>query len=278
MTTLGWTYYYGEFGENPDYKNAYKWFKKASDAGDETSTTFIAYMSMDGIGTKQDREEARQLLEKMIEDGTADAYTYYTLGIIYEENLQVDKDLGKALLYFEKASDMGWDTASEKLGDMYLNGYDVEQDYSRALYYYKKAADNDSASPNVYKKLGDMYYYGLGVTINGNLALIYYVQAADKGLEDAELFGNMGRLYYWDADYSSSAVYFEKASDLGFDPMEMYNCGNAYYTLGDYSTALIWYGKALDYGFEKSEDLINDIENMVSEGKITAEEAAPYLN
>ena len=60
--------------------------------------------------------------------------------------------------------------------------------------------------------------------------------------------------------------------------MEMYNCGNAYYTLGDYSTALIWYGKALDYGFEKSEDLINDIENMVSEGKITAEEAAPYLN
>ena len=52
---------------------------------------------MDGIGTKQDREEARQLLEKMIEDGTADAYTYYTLGIIYEENLQVDKDLGKAV-------------------------------------------------------------------------------------------------------------------------------------------------------------------------------------
>lgn len=278
MTALGWAYYYGEFGENPDYKNAYKWFKKASDAGDDTSTTFIAYMNMDGIGTKQDREEARKLLEKMVEDGTADAYDYYALGIIYEENLQVVRDLGKALLYYEKASDMGWDTASEKLGDMYFNGYGVNQDYSQALYYYKKAADNDSASPDVYKKLGDMYYYGYGVEENTNNSLNYYAQAVDKGLEDAQTFGNMGRLFYWTTDYSSSALYFSKASDLSNDPMDMYNCGCAYYTLGKYSDALIWFGKALDNNFERSDNLKQDIKDMVSAGLVTAEEAAPYLN
>ena len=278
MTTLGWAYYYGDFGGTPDYENAYKWLKKASDAGDWTATVMVAEMNMDGLGGKQDREEARQLLEKIVDDGTADAYTYYTLGIIYEENIQVDKDLGKALLYYEKASDMGYDAASEKLGDMYFDGTGVSQDYSQALYYYIKAADNSSASPNVFRKLGDMYYYGYGVDENSNKSLNYYAQAVDKGLEDAEVFGNMGRLFYWTTDYSSSALYFSKASDLSNDPMDMYNCGCAYYTLGKYSDALIWFGKALDNNFERSDNLKQDIKDMVSAGLVTAEEAAPYLN
>jgi len=278
MITLGLAYYYGNFDGIPDYENAYKWIKKASEAGDSTATVLMANMSMDGLGTKKDREAARQLFEKTVEDGTADAYVYYALGRIYEENVQVKKDFAKALGYYEKAADEGLDLACEKLGDMYFDGIGVNQDYSEAIYYYQKAVDNGNASGNVYKKLGDIYHYGYGVTSNDNIALPYYVKAADTGMEDAELFGNLGRLYYWEADYKSSALYFGKAADLGLNPEEMYNAGCAYYTLGDFKTALTWFGKALEYNFDRSDNLKKDIEDMVSAGLITEEEAAPYLN
>ena len=173
---------------------------------------------------------------------------------------------------------MGWDPACEKLGDMYYDGNGVSQDFSQAMYYYKKADDYGDASANVYKKLGDIYFYGLGVDENSNYALTYYAQAVDKDLEDEGCFRNLGMLYYWVTDYESSAKYFGKAADMSLEPEDMYNCGCAYYTKGDYSDALIWYGKALDYDFDRSFYLKQDIEQMVKDGLVTAEEAAPYLN
>ncbi len=277
FVALGWAYYNGELG-TVDYENAYKWFKKASDAGDWIATIMSANMCMDGLGVDQNREEARRLLEKVVDDGDADEYTYYTLGVIYEENIQVEKDFGKALLYFEKAADMGYNPACEKLGDMYFDGNGVSQDYSQAMYYYKKAVDFGNASADVYKKLGDIYNDGLGVEINGNYALTYYAQAAYMGLEDEELFRKLGMLFYYNKDFESSAKYFGKAADMSLDPEDMYNCGCAYYTRGWYSDALKWFGKALDYDFDRSFYLKQDIEQMVKDGYVTEEEAAPYLN
>ena len=114
--------------------------------------------------------------------------------------------------------------------------------------------------------------------MNNETSKTYYLLAENLGLEDAEMFSILGRLYYWDGDYKSSAVYFEKSADLSFSPDDMYNCGCAYYTMGDYQTALAWFGKALEYDYDRSFYLKQDIENMVRDGLITEEDAAPYLN
>ena len=58
----------------------------------------------------------------------------------------------------------------------------------------------------------------------------------------------------------------------------MYNTGCMYYNMSDWQNALTWYGKALENDFERSEALKQDIRDMVADGYITEEDAAPYLN
>ena len=217
-------------------------------------------------------------MEEIENDGYADRAVYYALGDIYHDDIEVPRDNALALLYYEKSADMGYTPACDKLGKMYYYGYEVNQDTSKAYTYLQKAVDNLDASSETYKILGDMYYMGNGVTMNNDTALKYYLIAEQEGYEDAEMFGNLGRMYYWDAEYSKSANYFAKCADLSQNPEEMYNCGCAYYTMGDYKTALLWFGKALEYDYDRSDYLKQDIENMVSAGLISEEDAAPYLN
>ncbi|MBO4783681.1 MAG: SEL1-like repeat protein [Lachnospiraceae bacterium] len=278
MRYLGWMYFYGEVDGTPDYENAYKWLKKAMDAGDWTSKIMIADMLMDGLGVNQNRGEAKQLYEEIENEGYADKAVYFALGSIYYDDIEVPRDDALAILYFEKSAGMGYTPACDKLGMMYFYGYDVGQDYSKAYYYLQMAADNEDASANTYKLLGDMYNDGIYVTMNSETAKKYYLVAEDKGLEDADMFGKLGIIYYLSGYYSSSAAYFEKSADLSEDPEQMYNAGCAYYTLGYYQKALLWFGKALEYDYDRSDYLKQDIRNMVNEGLITEEDAEPYLN
>lgn len=278
MRNLGYLFYYGDSDGNPDYESAYRWLKKAMEAGDWNAKIVVAYMLADGLGVNQNRGEAKELLEEIENDGYADRGVYYTLGSIYYDDIEVPRNNTLAMAYFEKSADMGYTPACEKLGKMYYYGYDVNQDTYKAYSYLQKAVDNQDASAETYKILGDMYFLGNGVTMNGDTALKYYLIAEKNGLEDAEMFGNLGRQYYWTGDYSTSAVYFEKCANLSQNPEEMYNCGCAYYTLGDYKTALAWFGKALENDYDRSEYLRQDIRNMVNSGLITVEDAEPYFN
>ena len=278
MNNLAWLYYMGSMTGEPDYENALKWFKRAADAGDRVSEMLVANMTMDGIGTDSGSEAAKELYEKIIEEGNADSSVYYALGIIYLEDKEVPKDLSKALGYLEKAAEMDNDQACEKLGDLYFEGVEVNYDISAAAYYYKRAEDCGNASGHVYKQLGDMYHTGNGVIFNDATAKTYYLLAEDQGLKDAEMFANLGNFYYLDGLYTKSIEYFEKSIDIYPDPEYMYNVGCAYYTMNDYQNALLWFGKALDNGFERSFYLKQDIENMVSAGLISEEDAAPYIN
>ena len=278
MRYLGGLYYSGKLDGEPDYETAYKWLKRSMDEGDWQAKISVAYMLMDGNGVSKNRGEAKELLEETEKEGYSNQSVYYALGLIYYEDIEVPKDINLAIQYFEKAAEMGNAKACEILGDMYYFGDEVAQDISDAKYYYLKAADSGNASGHVYKQLGDMYFMGNGVTMNNETAKTYYLLAEKLGLEDAEMFSIMGRLYYWDGNYKSSAVYFEKSADLSNSPDEMYNCGCAYYTMGDYQTALKWFGKALENDFDRSFYLKQDIENMVRDGLISEEDAAPYLD
>ncbi|KAL1435156.1 hypothetical protein MTO96_011084 [Rhipicephalus appendiculatus] len=51
------------------------------------------------------------------------ASVHYNLGVFYETGTGVTKDLGKAVMHYKAAADMGHPKATYNLGVLYLNGH-----------------------------------------------------------------------------------------------------------------------------------------------------------
>src|SRR5262249_48348698 len=90
-----------------------------------------------------------------------------------------EKDLKKAVEWFEKAANQGDTLAQLRIGYCYELGQGVEKDPKKAVEWYEKAANQDNASAQA--KMG--YYYELrqGVEIDLNKAIEWYEKAANQG-------------------------------------------------------------------------------------------------
>ena len=71
----------------------------------------------------------------------------------------VEKDLNKAIKYWEKAAAQGHAVAQNTLGKCYTEGVGGATDYKKAFEYYKKAADQDYADAQY--NLGFCYIRGV---------------------------------------------------------------------------------------------------------------------
>ena len=69
------------------------------------------------------------------------AATQYNLGGVYEVGLGVQKDLGKAAQFYQKAADQGFADAQVSLGRLYEKGEGVPKDLDKARELYQKAAN-----------------------------------------------------------------------------------------------------------------------------------------
>jgi hypothetical protein len=137
------------------------------------------------------------------------------LGSYYKKGwLGVAQDYGKAVLWYQKAADLGDAAAQNNLGLMYLNGLGANQDYSKALELFQKAIDQNGGAASVAQwNLGLMYFEGRGVQKNYSKAMELFEKSANQG--------------------------FVKAQNL---LMEMYSKGIG--VARDYDKAKYWYQKA----------------------------------
>ncbi len=71
---------------------------------------------------------------------------YLELALDYDFGRGVKQDYAKAITYYEKAAELGNDTAMNNLGRRYNNGIGVKQDYKKAEEFFIKAA-NTKPSP-----------------------------------------------------------------------------------------------------------------------------------
>ncbi|HKK16962.1 MAG TPA: tetratricopeptide repeat protein [Gammaproteobacteria bacterium] len=85
----------------------------------------------------------------------------YALGSMYAAGHGVERDLGEAFRWFQKAARYGRPDAEYKIGLMYHQGLGVEQNYKRALNWYGKAARKGFGSAHY--QIGLMYLAGNGV-------------------------------------------------------------------------------------------------------------------
>ena len=121
-------------------KDAFQFYHKAAKKGHPAAMNRLALFYMDGVGTKQNIDEAIKWFEEAIEVGNMEAAL--NLGYLYETENGVEKDLSQAIKYYKKSAEGGMVRAQLKLGNCYKTGTcGVSQDLKEALKWYQKAAD-----------------------------------------------------------------------------------------------------------------------------------------
>ena len=155
---LGMVYFYGN-GVSQDYKEAAKWFRKASEHGDAKAQLNLGIMYLQGKGVPQDYKEAEKWLRKAAKKGVSIAQA--NLGTMYLQGKGVPQDYREAEKWLRKAAKKGISTAQTNLGIMYLNGYGVPQDYKEAEKLLRRASEYGDAEAQY--MLGTIYAEGLGV-------------------------------------------------------------------------------------------------------------------
>lgn len=211
---MGRMYLFGD-GVEKDYNLSKQCFEMAAEKGYTDSLNNLALMILDGniSGTK---EQARQYLETAGANGLAGAY--YNLGRFISLEVLEGK-VGEALMYLEKAVEMGDENAKKFLEATYnseitnpdLNSMSAEEllEYPYVYYwqgvttvaikYWEAAASKGSVE--ALRKLGDLYSNYDTVTLEQLIdieeAKHYYIEAATLGDEHSQKrLEQLGVRYY----------------------------------------------------------------------------------
>ena len=135
-------YYAGNEKVQQDYKESFKYYSKAADAGNKDAQLEMVWMLFRGQGTDRDYNKAVELLNKYADNGNKKAQE--VLASMYYFGIFVKKNYQRAFDLFLIAAEDGKLYAQEKLGDMYYEGEYVKKNYSKALEWYHKADEQGS--------------------------------------------------------------------------------------------------------------------------------------
>lgn len=133
IANVGVFYHYG-LGVDRDYAKALEWYQKAADLASSFAMDSIGVMYFYGEGVEEDLTKAAEWFEKVY----GEAGAMWRIGDIYQN---WNADYAKAMEWYEKASDLGYEYAMCCLGSMYENGEGVKKNKAKAKEWYQKAAD-----------------------------------------------------------------------------------------------------------------------------------------
>ena len=132
---LGDAYRAGELGLVKSDKKACKLFKRGVELRDVGSMLNLGQMYKHGLGVKRDLKKATQLMRMAAESGLAMAQQNLG-GLLAMQAMHVE-----AVQYFTRAAEQGFIGSFYSLGICHECGEGVPKDIRKALNWYKKAAD-----------------------------------------------------------------------------------------------------------------------------------------
>lgn len=135
-------------------------------------------------------DKGYSMLLPLAEEGNPQAQ--YGIAILYKEGWGTEKDVHKAIEYYQKAAESGHLRAMFDLGLFYQSGHIVSQDYTKAAKWYEQAAKRDYSAAMY--GLGGLYFNGLGVEKNEEVGKAWYLKAAKAGYEPAIKFVNDAKM------------------------------------------------------------------------------------
>ncbi|MDB2562566.1 Sel1-like repeat-containing protein kinase family protein [Sulfurimonas sp.] len=121
-------------------------------------------------------------LYKVMAD-TGVAYAQNVLGLMYEQGIDVDKDIYKAFRWYKVAAGQGLAKAQFNLGLCYKLEKGCEKDYIKAIQYFTYASEQ--LHSRSFFELAKMYEEGQGVKEDEKKAYDFYKKAALHGFKPA---------------------------------------------------------------------------------------------
>lgn len=181
MVNLGNLYESGTLGGQPDYKQAYFWYKKAADEGDPVGLFNYANCFHHGWGVRKNRKKAFSIFEMLaVEWDETEPDICFYMGLYYQEGYAVARDYTAALGWYEMGAYQDDMRCFNQLGVMYAKGLGVPKDIVKAMEYYQKAAElGDTLA---YANVGWLYESSKEFK-NMDAALEWYRKGAAEGEE-----------------------------------------------------------------------------------------------
>jgi TPR repeat protein len=164
--------------------------------------------------TKEGNKVHFERLRKWAKRGKA--WAQFTLGCRYKDGKGVKKDLKRAVVLYNLASEQGYAVAQHNLGCMYRDGQGVNKDDKRAFEFYTLAADQGYAHAQF--DLGIVYEHGQeGVNKDEKRAVELFTLAADQGHARAQC--SLGCIYAIgqcvEKSYTKAREWISKAAAQG---------------------------------------------------------------
>jgi enhanced entry protein EnhC len=177
---LGQLYQLGKIGKHPDYVLAKKWYEAARNSYAPAS------VALGFVYDTVDDNYLAAFTNYSLASKAGDSVGKYDLGIMYEYGKGMPVDLKRAKSLFTDAADHGFTSAMTKLGALYLH-----EDPKQAIVWYQKAADLGDGAASY--QLGLFFERGVSTKVDLKKALQNYQKASDLGHEKATF--ELARMY-----------------------------------------------------------------------------------
>ncbi len=104
------------YGDERNYKEAFKWFRMAAEQGDPDAQNNLGIMYYEGQGVGKNYSQAFHWYSLAAEQEHVAAQ--YNIGIMYEQGIGTDKDRAKAKQWYKKAADQGYEPAKRRMENL----------------------------------------------------------------------------------------------------------------------------------------------------------------
>ncbi len=212
--------YRGEFSGEPRYDKAYEYFLKSANANHPSACWMIGNM-------------------------------------IINEKIG-HQDYKTAILYFEKAQELGNIAAINSLGLCYQNGLGVKKDLDKALSLFQEAAKKNYAYA----------FNNLGIHFEKEKNIVeakkYFLKSANLG--ESFACNKMGEYYRLENNYKEALKYYQKALKSRFKeitPWAFYNIAKYFYLIGNLETNTLKDSNIAIQYFDKSSSLIESLQELL---------------
>ena len=255
MCELGKLYLNGKGGVSKDYSEAFRWLKKASDAGNANAMAWLSDCYEFGWGTEADIRQAWNWANKSADLG--DAYGINNVGTFYSDGKGgiVQKDVNRAFELYKKSAELGDPVGKSDLAGCYFYGDGVAMNQAKAFELYSEL----SASGDINAKawVGICYTRGWGVVqdrMNGKRILEETVSAGSEvgtiNLAAFIVHGWFCEGSYYKPDYKKAYNLFCKYPDNGLSQFYLawYNMFGIEGVTKNREQAFAYYKHLAEYG------------------------------
>lgn len=286
LFTIGKYYYDGKYVEQ-NYSKAVRYFSNSAKQGFPLAQYYMGLCFLYGQGLEADEERAIECLKIAVENKNIEAIlllskiyeenelsetielleqaaqmgsgeAMYKMGYNYANGRFVDKDVQKAICWYQKGANLNNGQAQCNLGLAYLKGTGIGVDFRFGTYWLERAVENNSLVASL--NLGYCYEKGIGVEKDYHKALKCYLFAASGGNGDAQV--EVARMYE-DEDPIQSIYWYSKAMNSRKDRASL-GLANVYM-------------KENNFDDNKIRMLLDNVDNKDSEQYLKAEKTLSNL-